>query len=92
MILFVQVWLKSLLLRLKKKAVIKVNKRGLYDLLFILVCCFSRSCRNNWFDTKYALVKKTPAQAVGYVMGTLLREGIFIWFLVIVYPVLKFIN
>lgn len=42
--------------------------------------------------TKYALVKKTPAQAVGYVMGTLLREGIFIWFLVIVYPVLKFIN
>ena len=40
----------------------------------------------------YALVKKTPAQAVGYIVGTLLREGTFIWFLVLVYPVLKFIN
>ena len=42
--------------------------------------------------TKYALVNKTPAQAVGYIVGTLLREGTFIWFLVLVYPVLKFIN
>lgn len=41
---------------------------------------------------KYALFKKTTAQSVGYIVGTLLREGTFIWFLVLVYPVLKFIN